>query len=156
AVERAFLNDAHVKAVRIRVDRAGAHAPGGALAAYDQAADAEQAEMRQERRSLEDAGALLVDDDVRRLGREGVIDAVILRVGRLLLAPRGDCAVGPVLRPMVLGAVENRNAGTAHRGEQALGRLDRAMRKDAATVRILRVEIDGSARTAAVDEIVEI
>jgi len=67
--------------------------------------------VRQEWRALKDAGALLVDNDVGRLWRELVIDAVIRRVGGFLLASRRDGAIGPILRAMVLGAVENRDAG---------------------------------------------
>ena len=86
AVERALLDDRDVESVRIGVHRAGADASRRAFAAYDETADAEQAEVRQERRALKDAGALFIDDDVGRLRRKGVIDAVVLGVGGFLLA----------------------------------------------------------------------
>src|SRR6185295_5346528 len=54
----AFLNDRNVKSVRIGVYRAGADAARRALAADNETADAKQIQVRQERRSLEDAGAL--------------------------------------------------------------------------------------------------
>src|SRR5262249_49104892 len=57
---------------------------------------------------------------------------------------------------MVLGAVENRNAGATNGGEQALRRLDRAMCIDAAAIGILRIKIDGSSRPAAINKVVEI
>ena len=60
------------------------------------------------------------------------------------------------MRPVILGTIENWNAGAAHSGKQPLGRFDRAMSIDAATVRILRIEVDRSARTASIDKIVEI
>ena len=60
------------------------------------------------------------------------------------------------MRPVILGTIENWNAGAAHGGKQPLGRFDRAMSIDAATVRILRIEVDRSARTASIDKIVEI
>ena len=59
-------------------------------------------------------------------------------------------------RPHPLGGVLHRDAGAPDRGKQALGRLDGAMRKDSATVRILRVEIDRRARAAAIDQVVEV
>src|SRR5262245_31631889 len=80
AVEGAFLDQRDMEAGGIAVHRARAHAAGGALAADDQALDAEQREMREQRRALEDAGALLGDDDVFRLRGEFVIDGVA--VGR--------------------------------------------------------------------------
>lgn len=45
AVERTLLDDRDVKSIRIGVHRAGAHASRGAFTAYDETADAEQAEV---------------------------------------------------------------------------------------------------------------
>ena len=76
AVEAAFLHQHDVEAVRIGVDRRGAHAARGALAADDDGLDAELGQMRQQRRAVEAAGALLGDDDVAglrlELGPDGV------------------------------------------------------------------------------------
>src|SRR5262245_11165926 len=52
AVEGAFLDHRDMEAGGIAVHRARAHAAGGALAADDQALDAEQREMREQRRAL--------------------------------------------------------------------------------------------------------
>ena len=90
AVEAAFLDQHHVKAVRVGVDRRRAHAARGALAADDQAVDAELAQVRDQRRAEEAGGALLIDDDFARLRCQfgfDVIDVVALAldvaVGRM-------------------------------------------------------------------------
>src|SRR5687768_11356854 len=83
AVERTFLDDRDVKTKRISVDRARADAARSALAAYNQTADTKEIQMREERCSLKNAGALLVDDDVGRQWRELFVDAMVCRVCRL-------------------------------------------------------------------------
>src|SRR5262249_12934655 len=140
------------------INRACAYATRSAFAADDQAADAEQIEVRKERRSLEDRGALLGDDHVLRLRRELVVDAVFLDrlAWQLHRAPCRDRTYRPIVRPGLLRAIEHLQAGTADRSEQLLGRLDRAMRIHAATVRILRIEVDRPARAAAINSVVEV
>src|SRR5262245_33222425 len=75
-VEGAFLDHRAMEAGGVAVHRTCAHATGGALAADDQALNAQQREVRKQRRALKDAGALLGDDDILRLRGEFVIDGV--------------------------------------------------------------------------------
>src|SRR4030088_2664958 len=67
AIEAAFLRQYHMETVRIGIDRGGAHAARGALAADDDRAHPELGEMRHQRGAVEDAGALLGYDDVAGL-----------------------------------------------------------------------------------------
>src|SRR5262249_38291935 len=56
----------------------------------------------------------------------------------------------------VLRAIEDRDAGPAGGGEELLGGLDGAVRIDAASVRVLLVDLDRRPRTTTIDEIVKI
>src|SRR5882724_10776621 len=111
--------------------------------------------MREQRRALKDAGALLEDDDVGRLGTKFVIDAVAVG-GNEGLAARRLRARRPVLGTGVLSAVEDRDAGVPRGGEEPLSRRDRAMGVDPAGIGITRVELVGRVRPTAIDELVEI
>src|SRR5437870_11891089 len=111
--------------------------------------------MREQRCALKDAGALLEDDDVGRLGTKFVIDAVAVG-GNEGLAARRLRARRPILGTGILGAVEDRDAGAPCGRQEPLGRRNRAMGVDAARIGIARVELVGRVRPAAIDELVEI
>src|SRR6266481_984845 len=111
--------------------------------------------MREQRRALKDAGALLEDDDVGRLGTKFVIDAVAVGGNEGLAAGRLR-ARRPILGTGILGAVEHRDAGAPRGRQEPLGRRDRAMGVDAARIGIARVELVGRVWPAAIDELVEI
>ena len=112
AVEGAFLDQRDMESRRVTVHRTCAYTAGGAFAADDETLNAEQREMREQRRTLEDAGTLLGDDDVLRLRREFVIDGVA--VGRNSdPLPGGDRSFRPILWAGLLRAVEDRDAGPA-------------------------------------------
>src|SRR5262249_58327210 len=96
--------------------------------------------MREQRCALKDAGALLEDDDVGRLGTKFVIDAVAVG-GNEGLAARRLRARRPILGTGILGAVEDRDAGAPRGRQEPLGRRDRAMGMDAARIGIARVEL---------------
>src|SRR5690242_16979210 len=70
AVVGALLHHDAMEGVGIGIDRAGAHAARGAFAADDEAVDAEHAQVRDQRRAEEHRGALLVDHQIARCGRE--------------------------------------------------------------------------------------
>src|SRR5262245_56428425 len=76
AVERALLHQRYMKAVGIGIDDTRPHATGRALAADDEALDAQDRKVREQRRALERAGALLPDHDIGSFWRELVIDRV--------------------------------------------------------------------------------
>src|SRR5262245_65508583 len=78
-----------MKAIRIGIAPAGAHAARRTLAAHDEGFDAELNEMRQQRRPVERAGALLGDDDVPRLRLELGADVVVGRIERRPVALGG-------------------------------------------------------------------
>src|SRR5215831_15576252 len=111
--------------------------------------------MREQWRALKDAGTLLEDHHVGRLGGELVIDAVTVG-GNEGLAARRLRARRPVLGTGVLGAVENRDAGAPRAGQESLSRTDRAMGVDAAGIGIARVELIGRVWSTAIDELVEV
>src|SRR5215467_2921070 len=111
--------------------------------------------MREQWRALKDAGALLADHDVRRLGAELVIDAVTVG-GNEGLAARRLRARRPVLGMGVLGAVEDRDAGAPRGGQESLSRTDCAMGIDAAGIGIAPVELIGRVRSTAIDELIEV
>jgi hypothetical protein len=156
AIVGALLDDGDVKAARMRVYRAGAHAAGRALAADDQARHVEDGQMRHQRRALEHAGALLPDHDVVRLDRKLTINLECVRRRRWTAALGRHRAAWAVVRARLLGAEEDRDAGPARRGEQLLGRFDRAMREDSARIGILIVQLRGRQRTTTIDKVVQI
>ena len=119
AVEAAFLDQRHVEAVRIGVDRGRAHAARGALAADDQALDAKLSEMRNQRRAEEHAGALLGDDDVLRLRLEFRPDRVVGGIDRRLVALGGGDQGRPAFGAHVAGRIEDRQAGARARPRTA-------------------------------------
>ena len=104
---------------------------------------------------MKDAGALLPDDDVAGLGSEFVIDGVAVGGNESLASGRLG-AGRAIIRPRLLGTIEDGDAGAARRCEQPLGRRNRPMRVDAAGVGIARVDLVGRKQPAAIDEFVEI
>src|SRR6266481_3119826 len=111
--------------------------------------------MREQRRTLKDAGALLEDHDVGRLGAKFMINAVAIG-GNECLAARRLRARRPVMGTNVLGGVEDRNTGAPRGGEESLRRRDGAMGVDTARVGIARVELVGRVWPTTIDKIVEI
>src|ERR1700756_791275 len=108
--------------------------------------------MREKWRALKHAGALLGDDHVGSFRCELVINAIEFRnCGRQRhFPPRGNGAFRPIVWPSFLGAVKDGKGGSPHSRDQALGRLNSAMRIDAAAVRIALVQIDWAARAATI------
>ena len=105
--------------------------------------------MREQRCTLEDAGALFGDNDVFRLRGEFVIDGVTVG-GNGDPLPGGDRSLRTVLGAGLLRAVEDRDAGPARGGEEPLGWSDRAVSEDPAGIRITRIEVVGRMRSAAI------
>ena len=111
--------------------------------------------MRVKRRALENAGALLGDEDVVGLDGKFAIDGIAVHrhVG---LAPGRNRARRPIVGARLLGAEENRNAGAARRSEEFFGRRDGAVSENSAGVDVAVVDFGRRQRSAAVDQIVEI
>src|SRR4051812_23742250 len=140
AIEYALLGNRHVEAERPALDHACAHTAAGALAAYDQAVDAFLLQQHLQRRAAEGTGALLVDDALPGLGREVLVETVVIEIG-LWIGP-GAFRIVELGRSLGrAGGMDNRNAGPATGGEQSLGGLDRVPGILAASRRELLVEL---------------
>src|SRR5262249_5185129 len=82
-------------------------------------------------------------------------DGVIGRInGRLVALGRGHQA-RTALRARIAGRIEDREAGSARRSKQPLGRLDRRKGIFAAAVGMGLCELGGRSRPARVDTVVE-
>src|SRR5215470_6947841 len=145
-----------MKAVGIGVDDTRPHTAGCALATHDQALNAQDREVREQRRALERARALLPDHHVRRLRRELVIDRIAIGPGSRALVARRYGALRSIVWSRLLRAVENRDAGAPSSRKQLFGRLDRPVREHPARVGVLIVELDRWSGAAAIDEVIEI
>src|SRR5262249_11295460 len=102
------------------------------------------------------ARALLGDDDVLRLRLELRPDGVIGRIDRRLVALGCRHQAWTALRARIAGRVEDRKAGSAGRGKQPLGRLDRRKGIFPAAIRMDLGELGRRPRPPAVDHVVEI
>src|SRR5215213_8943473 len=83
--------------------------------------------MSHQRRAEEGAGALLEDHHVGRLRLEFRADGIHRRIAHHLRLALGGADIdlsGMTLRPDVAGGIEDRDASSARRGEQPLGRFD--------------------------------
>ena len=111
--------------------------------------------MRVKRCALENAGALLGDEDVVGLDGKFAVDGIAVdrHAG---LAPGRDCARRPIVGARLLGAEENRNTGAARRSEEFFSRRDGAVSENSAGVDVAIVDLGRRQRPAAIDQIVEI
>src|SRR5262247_2706032 len=78
AIEAAFFDRYHMKAVGITVHSAGAYAAAGGLAANDQGIDSQACEMRDQRRAEKAASPFFIDDQITGFGLEFLFDLEIL------------------------------------------------------------------------------
>src|SRR5713101_7415525 len=152
AVIGAFLDHDVVEAVGMGIDRAGAHAARRALAEDDQAICADLAQMRDQRRAEETRGALLVDDEFPRHGRELLLD--VIEFLRLLAHPamRRAHAIGV---GMARG-VDHRQARRARGSQQRPRRLDRLPGVLATGARVAPIDLTHRAISARICLVVEI
>src|SRR4051794_6295311 len=141
---------------RIGIHRGGAYASGCRLAADDERADAELREMRRERRAIECARALLGDHDIARLRLELRSDRVIGCLYRRPAALGRTDEVRPTLVAGIARGIEDRQAGAANRGKQALRRLDRLKSMLSAGIRMALGQLCRWQRPAGIDRFIQV
>src|ERR1700737_1101601 len=98
--------------------------------------------MREQRRALKNAGALLMNENIGRLQRELVVDCIAVRRDGPL-PTRGGGPGRAIVRPGLLGTEKDRDAGAPGRRDEALGRRDGAVGVDAAGHGVALIELMG-------------
>src|SRR5690606_34971731 len=159
AIEGAIFHEAYMEPVGVPVNAARSHAAARAFAANDQALDAQEVQVRDQRRALEDAGALLTDHHVSFLRREIRPDLVVVRVvlgEARLLATRGSDALRECEGALIRRTIDDRDARLACRSNQPLGRLDRVVGVYSAGTGIALEQRDGGNRSTAIGKIIEV
>src|SRR5262249_40359667 len=96
------------------------------------------------------------NDDVALLRLELRSDGKVRWIDRRIDALGGADEIGAAFAAHVSGRIENRQAGGARGGEQALGRLDRLISVMAASAGIGLGELRGRLGAAAIDQLIEI